>query len=85
MVSLGLVFVWFYGFSLGGSGFLSCAPLSHYFDGSFFFNIFILLKKRKKTLNDYYRVIIFSFIVRLTYLGGRPRYGNLCIVRKKHF
>ena len=22
----------------------------------FFFNIFILLKKRKKTLNDYYRV-----------------------------
>ena len=26
MVSLGLVFVWFYGFSLGGSGLLSCAP-----------------------------------------------------------
>ena len=29
-------FMGFCGFSLGGPGLLSCAPLSHYFSGSFF-------------------------------------------------
>ena len=48
MVSLGLVFVWFYGFSLGGLGLLFCAPLSHYFDGSFFEYIHLIKKKKKE-------------------------------------
>ena len=46
--SLGLVFVWFYGFSLGGLGLLSCAPLRHYFCGSFFEYIHLIKKKERK-------------------------------------
>ena len=48
VISLGLVFVWFYGFSLGGLGLLSCAPLRHYFCGSFFEYIHLIKKKERK-------------------------------------
>ena len=39
-------FMGFCGFSLGGPGLLSCAPLSHYFGGSFFEYIHLIKKKK---------------------------------------
>ena len=51
MVSLGLVFVWFYGFLwvfFRRAGFAFLCSLESLFWWLFFFNIFILLKKKKE-------------------------------------
>ena len=72
MASLGLVFVWFYWllwvFSVRGSFAFLCSLESLFW--WVFFPIFILLIKKMKTSNDFCCVIILSFRVRLTYVGG---------------
>ena len=72
VVSLGLVFVWFYWllwvFSVRGSFAFLCSLESLFW---WFFLYYIhLTHKKMKTWNDFCGVIILSFRVRLTYVGG---------------